>query len=568
MKITLYKKCILSNSYSEVFDNKQKYSFGAEQKTALENYLDTLDKFETIQDSVYMTNRGTFYFELTSPNNWADIYEYNYIKCEQNDFIRYCFIDDIQIGNGVAVISYSEDIWHSYSKDITIRNSYLSYALENRYRYGKIIKVRELPISYSSNEGIEYKTLANINADTTYYLIAQAQKYSLVSGGNVGSRETYTVIVGLSYGSERQLKLKYSDALYAMLQMVNTQSNKYGNHYFEFDNFTLFPSEYMGNYELPLNQVGLTEYDQSMPLGYSDHLIRLYNLVTTNTADKYIYGATYTVQNDYKTIGLGTFGSEYGIINNGTDYQIKFMFFASLIDFKIIINYFGKMIDVTSEFVIDVPYNSINGETQAQRKIARQTATVNGALKIVNGVAEVATDIATFGASTATKSTSTAIRYSGIDRKITSVKGSTTTSYGGGGSVGGIIGGASDIVSGITQIIQANKPQYQTTYGAFVLGNKEMNCKYGIMVKKIIPDNEDEVQKIIKNIGYKVYEIVDEDIMYPQSPFVGGKINVNVLKFEFVNAYGNAPQNVIDAYKKILIDGVKIWYWHTAINNV
>lgn len=573
MQITLYENCILSSSYSEVFDNKIEYAIEENQeitKTAFEHYLDTLEKFDTEQETVYMKNNGIIYIELQSENNWNGVYAYNYMKCVSGNLIRYCFIDNIEIMNGIAEISYSTDIWHTYSKNINIRNSYLSYALRNKYNGMKDIKIRELPTEYTSNEPIEYAKLTNENK---YCIIAQMQRYNIVTGGEVGQRYN---AVGLFYKeivnnetnetTRSDIFFDFDEAIYSLQQIAQGQSTEFsGNFYYEFDNWTIVPYSYLtknNEFAITLNyskfdsfnriiKAELPTYTQARIAVFEDNSSELIN--TLNISLPFT---------DYKTISIGTFKSDYGYVNNGTDSTINVFINATDLDFKLLINFNGKLIDITPDFVIDVPYSSINGETQAQRKIARESATVNGAMNIIGGINQIATNIATFGTSRSIENLSKKYRY-GKNNRLTSTKLSREIESYGGGDVSGIVGGGLKIAHGITDIIFANKPQYQTQYGAFVLGNNQINCKYGLIKKKIKPDNENEVNRIIANTGYRVYEIVNTEIF---EPILQNEENYNVLKFETVNAYGNAPQSVIEIYKNILFNGVKIWYNHTNLN--
>ena len=77
MNITLYKKCILSNSYSEVFDVFHKDS---NDKVALDRYLASLQKYEIVADNVYVPNSGKITLEVSEGN--VNIYEYNYMYLE------------------------------------------------------------------------------------------------------------------------------------------------------------------------------------------------------------------------------------------------------------------------------------------------------------------------------------------------------------------------------------------------------------------------------------------------------------------------------------------------------
>ena len=77
LKITLYKECILSHEYSEVFHH-----------SIFESYLSTLNKkIIPNLDLVYYENEGTlpFDYELSSNEN---IYDFNYMKVDvYNDVV-------------------------------------------------------------------------------------------------------------------------------------------------------------------------------------------------------------------------------------------------------------------------------------------------------------------------------------------------------------------------------------------------------------------------------------------------------------------------------------------------
>lgn len=63
MLITLYKNCILTDSYSEVFDVFHKDING---KTPLERYLATLEHKDITAGDVYVTGSGKISFMLTA----------------------------------------------------------------------------------------------------------------------------------------------------------------------------------------------------------------------------------------------------------------------------------------------------------------------------------------------------------------------------------------------------------------------------------------------------------------------------------------------------------------------
>ena len=125
---------------------------------------------------------------------------------------------------------------------------------------------------------------------------------------------------------------------------------------------------------------------------------------------------------------------------------------------------------------------------------------------------------------------------------------------------GGVISGIDSVVGGIQGIISANSPVYMSQTGTFVQGNKGLSCQYGIFEKIPIPDNENEVDGIIKEIGYRTNQIVTDSIFAPFN--ITG---YNILKFGSVIIYGKFPQSVCERLKEILINGIKIWYDESSI---
>ena len=130
LKITLYKNCVLNETYQNVFSIAKRNN-----KTILELYLERLTKYVIECENVYYENSGeiVFDYELISENVASNIYEYNYMKVEQFDddellsLERYCFVNSIQIKNGCVYLDYKEDVWSSYiGKVAGINESYLS----------------------------------------------------------------------------------------------------------------------------------------------------------------------------------------------------------------------------------------------------------------------------------------------------------------------------------------------------------------------------------------------------------------------------------------------------------
>lgn len=123
MDIILYKNCKLSNEYREVYYMKT-------GNDALQKYLNTLTSISFNLQDVYIKEQGILNIPMSMntmfpPMEYNNILEFNYIQMIDGKIKRFYFIDNMDLINGIAVISYSIDVWHSYSKSIKINREYL-----------------------------------------------------------------------------------------------------------------------------------------------------------------------------------------------------------------------------------------------------------------------------------------------------------------------------------------------------------------------------------------------------------------------------------------------------------
>ena len=214
MNITLYKKCILSNSYSEVFDvfHKTKNPVTNEETVALQRYLSSLTKYEIVADNVYVPNSGKITLELNEDN--VNIYEYNYMYLEDtdNNFRRYCFIDDITVVNGLAVISFSEDIWSNYASSMEIRKSLLVRSRATKYGDWSI-PFYAPGMAYEGNNTVVLKDIDGTVIDNDYTRTSplqvacavNIQLYNLTAQGVANNRILLTGVFAFSYGGDKHL---------------------------------------------------------------------------------------------------------------------------------------------------------------------------------------------------------------------------------------------------------------------------------------------------------------------------------------------------------------------------
>ena len=193
MIIKLYKNCILTDAYSEVFDVFHK---DANAKTALDRYLATLEQKTITTPHTYVTNSGKISFDLIDEND-TEFYEFNYMSItdEVNNFTRFCFIDAITVVNGIAVVSYIEDVWSNYAPSLQMRKSLLTRSRIIDYGSYKI-PFYSLGMEYQGNNQLKLTEL--FEKAQTYQqvgIILQVQLYKLTTQGAVSDREIYEFFV-------------------------------------------------------------------------------------------------------------------------------------------------------------------------------------------------------------------------------------------------------------------------------------------------------------------------------------------------------------------------------------
>ena len=593
MKIILYKKCILSNSYSEVFDVFHKDS---NNKVALERYLASLQKYEIVADNVYVPNSGKITLELNEDN--VNIYEYNYMYLEDtdNNFRRYCFIDDITVVNGLAVISFSEDIWSNYADSMEIRKSLLvrsratkygSYYIENGVvhdtRYN--IPFYSIGMEYEGNNPLIVKNrqgevtnngiIKDNIPDNRVAMGVTIQVYNLTEAGKNNTRDIYTGIVpvGLTapndqrevYGSPQQ----FIDRLNFILEQSNFQQvTVYGNkRYYEVMEVYAIPRDF----NILKNKVNISDalFQITITDNWTDYFFvsNIFNSVTDNVLNEgnklfnkqgeLIHSTSFEYENDFKRLGIGLFSNIIPIVNNGTKTNIEVYFKRDYTQWGFYFNIQNKLINITQDLLVEAPISVQSADVTQQQAAARELKAMNAKLGIAGGALQIRKGML-----------DTSIGVSGL---------LLGGAIGGVTGVGSMLGGASGFVSGTTEIGKgitsiiggqkeleiANREMFSTTKGVSSISDGLLNARIGIVELLIDSDNDIEVQANINNTGYMCNEIVDNLFIKP----LNEENNVyNVMRFDYVNIYGAFTQKIARILKKILLDGFKIWYDETKIN--
>ena len=553
MNITLYKKCILSNSYSEVFDVFHKDS---NNKVALERYLASLQKYEIVADNVYVPNSGKITLELNEDN--VNIYEYNYMYLEDtdNNFRRYCFIDDITVVNGLAVISFSEDIWSNYASSMEIRKSLLVRSRATKYGSWSI-PFYAPGMAYEGNNELKINELFEKPQNYRQVaIICQVQLYQLSEQGTVSKREIYEFFVSNKVDTQSSYILMPVQSAYSTIldliaySSVNKISFNNEEWNYEIYNIILLPEIFNVSFEVVspisvLKKSNVTIYINLLP-----------DSVVGN--ESIIYTAEKTINCNFKQFRIGTILSAFDVVQNGTPLKVKLGYFASKTEFGLCINFQNQIYDITNDFLLELPVSVQTADVTQQQASARELKTMNAKLGIANGALQIRKGML---------DTSIGFGSMLLGGAVGGVTGIGLMT----GGAGGFASGTSEIGKGITSIIGskkeleiANRAQFVSNRGVKLLTNTALTANYGIVIFEIQPDNETEVQANIDNTGYVCNEIVDDLFNKPITDTVATAYNV--MRFDFANIFGNFTQNIAKALRTILYNGFKIWYDETQVN--
>lgn len=577
MKIILYKKCILSNSYSEVFDvfHKTKDPLTNEETVALQRYLSSLTKYEITADNVYVPNSGKITLELDFDyeNVSNNIYEYNYMYLEDtdNNFRRYCFIDDITVVNGLAVISFSEDIWSNYASSMEIRKSLLVRSRVTKYGDWSI-PFYAPGMAYEGNNTVVIKDIDGNVIDNDYTrpsplqvaCAVNIQLYNLTAQGVANNRILLTGIFIYSYAGDRKA-YGTTDMLLQLVREVTQLSAgttvKYNNkdYYYDIVSVKAIPKQFGIFKEIITSDATITVqksdtisyyfYATGAGIFYNEYGVQ--HGILHKVLDK-------EIENDYTRLGIGLISSIIPIENNSTKITYSILFKWDIISWKLYISIQNKLIEISDEFDILIPISVQSADVTQQQAAARELKTLTAKLGIAEGALQ--------------------LRKGALGTSIGFSSALLGGAIGGVTGTGMIVSGASSFVNGTTEIGKgitsiigsqkeleiANREMFSTSKAIKVNSDGVLNGYYGIVQYFIVPDNTTEVQANIDNTGYVCNEIVDNLFNKPITDTVATAYNV--MRFDFVNIFGKFTQNIAKALRAILYNGFKIWYDETKIN--
>ena len=544
MIIKLYKNCILTDAYSEIFDVYHKDANG---KTALDRYLATLEQKTITTLHTYVTNSGKISFDLNDEDG-TEFYDFNYMSItdEVNNFTRFCFIDAVTVLNGIAVVSYIEDIWSNYAPSLQMRKSLLTRSRIIDYGSYKI-PFYSLGMEYQGNNELKINKLFEGSSNEVAVLM-QVQLYKLSEKGEVSERSIMEMYGSTKTASQAEHRVYFTPqeaiSLATLLTIQSSVKQLSTGQYYEIYNVILVPKIF----NLSFNTSGIA----SVEVDNNTYLTPFLPSIDTN--NDIVYTNSKTLPCNFKQFKVGTLLNAYDIIQNGTDIVIKVGYSASLTDLNLYINFQNQIYEITKDFMLDLPISVQTADVTQQQATAREVANLNAKLGIANGAMQIGSavnDIA-MGASK--------VAFGSFTGQVGSVvKGAEQISN----APFEIGRGVLNIISSKKQLDIANRALYVSNRGVKVLSNTALIALYGIIVYEIQPDNEVEVQANIDNCGYVCNEIVDNLF----NTITTGTTNKwNVMQFDYVNIYGKFTQRIADVLRDILNAGFKIWYDETAIN--
>ena len=535
MIIKLYKNCILTDAYSEVFDVFHQDQM---QNTALDRYLETLQSKSFTIPHTYVTNSGKISFDLIDEND-TEFYDFNYMSIhdETNRFTRFCFIDAITVVNGIAVVSYVEDVWSNYAPSLQMRKSLLTRSRIIDYGSYKI-PFYSLGMEYQGNNELKINSMFGYTSKVN--LIFQLQLYNLTEQGKVNDRKIFEVAYGDDNGIH-ELTIsaamdKVREFMVASSELKLTWNTKEYNY--EAFNFIMIPTTFECNF-----------------LVYDD--FKFGGNVIARRIENYSYskdivkGKSFTLSSNFKQFSIGTLSNTFDVVQNGTNVTGCVAYYCDDMNFFLYLIFQNQIYDITKDFQIDIPVSIQTADVTQQQATAREVANLNAKLGIARGAMQIGSavnDIA-MGASK--------IAIGGKPSSI--LNGAEQVSNAPFEMGSGII----NIISANKQLDIANRALYVSNKGTKINTSVSLNAYHGIVIFEIQPDNEVEVKANIDNCGYVCNEIVDNLF----NTITTGTTNKwNVMQFDYVNIYGKFTQRIADVLRDILNAGFKIWYDETAIN--
>lgn len=527
MTIKLYKKCILNKNYTEVFY----------KNSIVDEYLNTLESKTINCNYVYQKLTGTINLRTDSS---IDIFNYNYLTLDDNARI-YCFIDDVELVSGGAIIYYSTDVWHTNIVNFSLRESLLN---RTKFPSNYDCEYAQLPVKYMVNGNLGYNALTNINR---LQVVLDIQIFNLAAGGENTERIPLKLVA-------KPFMLNGSPEYYTIDNVVDFLLNMYGwTNSVEVRNasterFNGYHVEIVNSYIVPHDFNIANNLTKFCELWYknSDYEVEFGELYSTGEKLGQPISSEFTIPEVERLIGCGTRLNITEIPVLKKQQNIVVQIYMNNIAFKILLNINGKIIDATDLYCFDSPVNSISTTEQQLRQLNRMMRNVKGATDIISGVTDMAQSLTKLGGNIIGN-----VMGLGMPSKSIGLQALDSS--------GGIVGGGLKIANGIAGLLANNAEIYTSNYKNDSLPDGVINAFYGlgyfvagdVYNSKCVSDSINETGYIVKKFINEIKDLTQENIDY------------DIIKFDFIRING-CTSYVNDIIETILLNGTKIWYKSTV----
>lgn len=576
MIVTMYKGCILTANYQEVFDTKIREG---NTTSVFEDYLETLDN-KSFNINGYVTDSGSF--NIAYDLDGMNAFECNYVRFMsdmEGEITVYAFVDSVIRSNNCITVNYTVDVFHTYFPVCSLRDSLIS-------NFRKKVKDEhaELPIKYISNLPFYIQRILSTpnSLNQGYYLVARVQKYRTVSGGGASLRDTRYLLFGKITASESALAQNTKMSINEIIEIIKTLESFQGfavvlgwdnqlvENAFNYDiddyliindNFNMedlfsvsdvvYGNNKLFSFGLMLGNPNDGSIETSFCAlneikGFEKKIIPLNaNSIYTEYQPE---GSRLKIKANPRIYGFGFYSNIIPLEFNNLDYEVFFTHTGGNNEFHINVEFDNKIIEITDVFKFMLPFTGLNAEQLSQREIAKKVGTIKGITSIVSGIAEIGVSAVGFNA--ASRVYAKAYKTGRLSPRAHMLRREEAQ------DAGGIIGGVSSIINGITDVSAANARKYQSSYG--VNCNSEIigNVTGGLCLFFITSQNGAEVNSAINEVGYSVFYRTN-DLEYGQDTT---DWDYNTIVFSNAKVVGSCPQDILQQIKYILENGVKVWY--------
>lgn len=570
MLIRLYEDCKLTPEYEYVVAANSFTS--SEWINAVATYAGSV-LVENVAYAPASDHAGQFIVEVAEQSNETDIYtRVNY--CEmypyvvnsvtplKNQFKINCFITDVSVYNNIITFKFVEDIFTNFlykSNTVSTDTPKIRNAIITQKTFASIptnaCNVR-LPVDPYSNKP---PTLTPITSGNYVTVALKIQRYKTGQAGSVNSRESISVIACTAnsegttitgvdtWGSVATLMYDLNKMLY----LQGVAGSLSGGYNFNIAEIVIIPCDMYGqelrrfvNYEQ-----GYIITDNTNTFYFAEFLDKVdtsTDLLWFKSFDVFDYITT--PGDKFYVTGIGFLSKIIPVSYNGKSLEVKLGLSVDDFSITLYLGINGNLYDVTDAFTIDIPYDYENAEALQLQGLKRELNSANIDLSEKYLADTMVTNVVT-GSAKAGVSILGGFLSGGI-----------------GGILGGInagIGNAGDVANaGITyqyrsdQLVNDRKLNNAPLFSASKISPVYNSSIYalfvGFIIQSIEPDNEEIINAMVNQYGYKCVEY-DEEFVLEDVPHAGQQGFVQIEACEIAGA-----NQFVSVVKSVLRKGVKV----------